>query len=398
MLFEAAHWDQITVARTCRRHKLSTEASRRFERGTDPAVIEEALDMAVALLRKIAGGEVVEGITRVGDVPAMKPIVMHTSRPGKVAGKVYPDGTTISRLREVGCAVEETGERDANGAREITVTPPTWRPDLTMAADLVEEALRLEGLEDIPSIVPTSPSGRGLTPRQRMRRNVGRAMAWSGYAEILPTPFIANDVFDVWELEENDPRRRTVKVQNPLESDYAQLGTTLLPSMIESLRRNVTRGQRDVALYGVEQTSQEREGSNGISPMPAVTARPSDEEIRQLLDSIPQQDLHVAMIATGNRQLQGTWGQALPFEATDAVEAARIVGRAAGWNSRSATPSTCRGTPAAALRFSLMGKWLATLASCTHRCVSAPNCHRAPSPWRLTWMPSHWRRSSHVRC
>ncbi|MCX2164152.1 phenylalanine--tRNA ligase subunit beta [Corynebacterium auriscanis] len=330
VLFEAAHWDQITVARTCRRHKLSSEASRRFERGTDPAVIEEALDMAVALLRQIAGGTVVEGITRVGEVPAMNPIVIHTSRPGKVAGKVYPDGTTISRLREVGCTVEETGERDANGAREITVVPPTWRPDLTMPADLVEEVLRLEGLEGIPSIVPTSPSGRGLTPRQRMRRNVGRAMAWSGYAEILPTPFIANDVFDVWELAEDDPRRRTVKVLNPLENDYAQLGTTLLPSMIESLRRNVTRGQRDVALYGVEQTSQVREGSGGISPMPSVKARPSKEEIEQLLDSIPLQELHVAMIATGNRQWQGTWGQALLFEATDAVEAARIVGRATG--------------------------------------------------------------------
>ena len=154
-------------------------------------------------------------------------------------------------------------------------------------------------------------------------------MAWAGYAEILPTPFIANDVFDVWDLSEDDPRRKTVKVQNPLESDYAQLGTTLLPSMIESLRRNVTRGQRDVALYGVEQVTQ-LQGDAQNSPMPSVASRPTEEELTELLNSLPHQPLHVAVVAAGNRQLQGTWGQAVPFEAMDAIEAARIVGRAAG--------------------------------------------------------------------
>lgn len=329
VLFEAAHWNQLTVARTCRRHKLSSEASRRFERGTDAQIINEALDYAVALLRLIAGGTVVEGRTRVGSVPAMPTITMHTSLPGRTAGKIYPDGTTISRLREVGCTVRETGQRDSNGAREIEVTPPTWRPDLTMPADLVEEVLRLEGLEDIPSIVPTAPAGRGYTPRQRMRRAVNHALAWAGFAEILPTPFIANDVFDVWDLPSDDPRRVAVKVLNPLENDYATIGTTLLPSMIESLRRNITRGQRDVALYGVEQVSRP-EAAEQKSPMLSVKARPSDAELQELLGSLPQQPLHVSMIAAGHRELQGTWGEAVAFDAADAIEAARVVGRAAG--------------------------------------------------------------------
>ena len=329
VLFEAAHWDQITIARTCRRHKLSSEASRRFERGVDPAVINEALDFAVALLCRIAGGSVVEGRTMVDEAHAMPTITMHTSRPGKVAGMVYPDGTTIGRLREVGCTVRETGDRDSNGAREIEVTPPTWRPDLTMPADLVEEVLRLQGLEDIPSIVPTAPAGRGLTPRQRMRRSVGRAMAWAGYAEIIPTPFIANDVFDVWDLPADDGRRVAIKVQNPLESDYATIGTTLLPSMIEALRRNVTRGQRDVALYGIAQVSQPA-AAEQVSPMPSVKQRPTEAEVRELLDSLPKQPLHVSMIAAGNRELQGTWGEGEAFTARDAIEAARIIGRSAG--------------------------------------------------------------------
>lgn len=329
VLFEAAHWDQITVARTCRRHRLSSEASRRFERGTDPAVVEAALDIAAALLCRIAGGTVVEGRTLVGDVPAMPVIAMHTSRPGKVAGTVYPSGTTVSRLTEVGCTVRETGERDADGAKALEVTPPTWRPDLTMPADLVEEVLRLEGLDAILGIVPVAPAGRGLTPRQRMRRAVGHALAWGGYLEVLPSPFIPNDVFDVWGLDADDPRRTTVSVLNPLESDTARIGTTLLPSMIDALRRNVTRGLRDVALYGVEQVTQPTQAEQW-SPMPSVTGRPSPEEIRELLDSLPAQPLHVAVLAAGRRELPGTWGPGSTFGPEDALEAARTVARAAG--------------------------------------------------------------------
>ncbi|MDN6258589.1 MAG: phenylalanine--tRNA ligase subunit beta, partial [Corynebacterium sp.] len=327
--FEAAFFDQITVARTSRRHRLSSESSRRFERGTDPAVIEAALDFAVALLTRIAGGEVVAGVSLVGEVPAMPVIDMHTSRPGKTAGMIYPTGTTVSRLTEVGCTVRETGERDANGAKAIEVTPPTWRPDLTMPAELVEEVLRLEGLDKIPSIVPTAPAGRGLSPRQRMRRSVGHALAWNGYVEILPSPFIANDVFDVWGLDADDPRRSAVRVLNPLESDVATIGTSLLPSMIDSLRRNITRGQHDVALYGVEQVTLPTEVS-GTSPMPSVAQRPSEDEAATLLASLPYQPLNVAVIAAGDRVLQGTWGAAEPFEASDVLEAATVIARAAG--------------------------------------------------------------------
>ncbi|MGO2514961.1 MAG: phenylalanine--tRNA ligase subunit beta, partial [Corynebacterium variabile] len=327
--FEAAHFDQITVARTSRRHKLSSEASRRFERGADPAAIEAALDFAVALLTRIAGGTVVPGVSIVGEVPAMPTIAMHTSAPGRMAGTIYPSGTTVGRLTEVGCKVTPTGERDANGAMAIEVVPPTWRPDLTMPAELVEEVLRLEGLDKIPSVIPTAPAGRGLTPRQKMRRAVGHALAWNGWFEILPSPFIPNDTFDVWGLDAGDPRRSAIRVLNPLESDAATIGTTLLPSMIDSLRRNITRGQKDLGLFGVEQVTLPTEAS-GTSPMPSTAGRPSDEEVAELLASLPDQPLHVAVIAAGDRELQGTWGPAQPYTAADAFEAVRIIARAAG--------------------------------------------------------------------
>lgn len=89
--FEAANWDPITVARTSRRHKLSSEASRRFERGVDPALIEVALDLACALLLDIAGGSVDRGRLIVGDTPAMPNISMSAQRPGQIAGVDYSD-------------------------------------------------------------------------------------------------------------------------------------------------------------------------------------------------------------------------------------------------------------------------------------------------------------------
>ncbi|MCQ9343462.1 phenylalanine--tRNA ligase subunit beta [Corynebacterium kozikiae] len=321
--FEAANWDQITVARTSRRHKLSSEASRRFERGVDPAIIEVALDMACELLVRIAGGTIEAERTLVGETPQSASISMRAQRPAEIAGVDYTREIVVSRLEEVGCVVTVS-----EGGDELEVTPPTWRHDITMTADLVEEVLRLEGLEDIPTIVPSAPVGAGLTAAQKRRRAVTHALAHHGYAEILPTPFIKNDTFEQWGLDASDPRRAVVKVQNPLDADYAILGTTLLPSMLEALGRNVARGQRDFSLFGVQQVSFAR--GEGRSPMLDVRVRPSESEVAQLLESLPYQPLHAATVATGDIEFAGPWGQGRAYSYADAIESAKIVARAAG--------------------------------------------------------------------
>lgn len=321
VFFEAANWHPITTARTSRRHKLSTEASRRFERGVDPEIIEVALDVACALLVSIAGGSVESTRTLIGSAPSMPQIRMKTSRPAELAGVAYSDATVIARLEEVGCAVEVDGD-------DLLVTPPTWRPDMTMSADLVEEVLRLEGLEDIPTIVPLAPVGSGLSPAQLRRRAIGHALAYSGYAEILPTPFIRNDTFDVWGLAADDERRSVVTVQNPLDAEYGVLATTLLPSMLEAVTRNVARGQTSVNLFGLQQVSFKR--GSGISPMLDVRQRPSDKEVAELLNSLPVQPLHVATVGVGFVELEGPWGHGRTYSFADAIESARVVARAAG--------------------------------------------------------------------
>ncbi|MCG7241605.1 MULTISPECIES: phenylalanine--tRNA ligase subunit beta [Corynebacterium] len=322
VVFESAIWDPITVARTSRRHKLSSESSRRFERGVDPAIVEVALDTACALLQQLAGGTIEKGRTLIGDVAKREPIALRTAKASEYAGVDYSRETVISRLEEVGCTVGDEGE-------QLQVTPATWRTDIAMDVDLVEEILRLEGLEDIPAVLPTPAGGRGLTPAQKRRRAIGHGLAYAGYAEVLPAPFVANNTFDVWGLDKDDARRRTVEVQNPLEADKAILSTTLLPNMLEAIARNVARGRSDLALYGLQQVAFKRAAA---SPMPSVEQRPSAEVVSQLLDTLPEQPLHVATVATGNIEHEGPWGEGRAYSYADAIESARQVARAAGVN------------------------------------------------------------------
>ncbi|MGD1241707.1 phenylalanine--tRNA ligase subunit beta [Mycobacterium seoulense] len=331
VLLEAAVWDPAAVSRTQRRLHLPSEAARRYERGVDPAVSVAALDRCAALLVDIAGGAVSDELTDWrGDPPvgnsaadwSLPPIRIPADLPDRVAGVAYPPGTAARRLAQIGAAVTDDGSA-------LTVTPPSWRPDLLQPADLVEEVLRLEGLETIPSVLPAAPAGRGLTAGQKRRRAIGRSLAQSGYVEILPTPFLPADVFDLWGLPDDDPRRTTTQVLNPLEADRPHLATTLLPALLEALVRNVSRGLVDVALYAVAQVVQPTEETRGVRPIP-VHRRPTDTEIAQLNASLPRQPQHVAAVLAGLRERRGPWGPGRRAEAADAFEAARIIARASG--------------------------------------------------------------------
>ncbi|MDD4868891.1 MAG: phenylalanine--tRNA ligase subunit beta, partial [Mycobacterium sp.] len=327
VLLEAAVWDPASISRTQRRLHLPSEAARRYERGVDPAISVAALDRCAVLLTEIAGGTASPMLTDWrGDPPrddwSLPPIRIAVDLPDRIAGAAYAPGATVRRLTQIGAAVAEGGEA-------LTVTPPSWRPDLLQPADLVEEVLRLEGLEAIPSVLPSAPAGRGLTVSQKRRRAIGKALAQCGYVEILPTPFLPAGVFDRWGLPADDPRRTTTRVLNPLEADRPQLATTLLPALLEALGRNVSRGLVDSALFAIAQVVQPTGETRGVELIP-VHRRPTDAEIALLDASLPRQPQHVAAVLTGLREQRGPWGPGRRVEAADAFEAVRIVARASG--------------------------------------------------------------------
>ncbi|MGH3773482.1 MAG: phenylalanine--tRNA ligase subunit beta [Pseudonocardiaceae bacterium] len=325
LLLEAATWDPASVARAARRHKLPSEAARRFERGVDPALPPVAVELAAMLLTRYGGGEIRPGRTDVGSPPGRVSVVMPIEAPDRVAGRPYERGATVRRLSQIGCAVEVDG---VGATTTLTVAPPSWRPDLRQPADLVEEVLRLEGYDTIPSELPPALPGRGLTAAQRRRRAISRALAGAGYVEVLPSPFVSAGTWDAFGLPEDDLRRHTTTLLNPLESDRDQLATTLLPGLLEALVRNVARGQRDVALYGIAPVVQPS-ADGAVMPDVAVDHRPSDAEVAALIGALPAQPLHAAVVLAGQWERPGWWGPGRTVTWADAVQAARVVGHAA---------------------------------------------------------------------
>ena len=328
VLLEAAVWDPAAVSRTQRRLRLVSEAGRRYERSVDPAVSVAALDRCARLLADIAGGVAEPILTDWRGEPPRddwsRPVVrMPADLADRTAGVAYGEGVTISRLSQIGARVRP----DASDPSVLEVIPPSWRPDLVQPADLVEEVMRLEGLDLIPSVLPAAPAGRGLTPAQKRRRAIGKSLAMSGYVEILPTPFLPAGVFDAWGLPVDDPRRTTAKVLNPLETDRPELASTLLPGLLEVLARNISRGTVDVALFAVAQVVQPTSESRAVDLVP-THRRPTEGEVAMLNGSLPRQPQHVGVVLTGLRERRGPWGPGRAVEAADAFEAVRTIARA----------------------------------------------------------------------
>ncbi|MET7512460.1 phenylalanine--tRNA ligase subunit beta [Streptomyces sp. NPDC005480] len=321
VVIEAAHFDPVSIARTARRHKLSSEASKRFERGVDPEAASAAAQRTVDLLVLLAGGTADPGVTEVIAPSAPHTITLPADHPDQVAGVTYGRETVVRRLQQVGC--------DVYGQDNLTVTVPSWRPDLREPNDLAEEVIRLEGYENLPSTLPRLPAGRGLTERQRLHRRVGRVLAGAGYVEALNYPFISDETLGKLGIEQDDPRRTTVKLVNPLSDEEPALRTTLLPGLLEALRRNDGRGSHDLALFETGLVFRPTGDEPQAVRLP-IDRRPTDEEIAGLDAALPRQPRHAAVVLTGAREQAGWWGNGRPADWADAVEAARTIAREAG--------------------------------------------------------------------
>ncbi|MPZ96762.1 MAG: phenylalanine--tRNA ligase subunit beta [Propionibacteriales bacterium] len=322
VLIEAAHFSAVTVYRTERRHQLPSEASRRFERGVDPTLPARAAQRVADLLVAHGGGRIDDGVTLVGSAPAPVAVAMTTDLPTRVTGIEIDEATSVGALEQVGCTVEVAGGR-------ITAVPPPWRPDLTDPNDLVEEVARIVGYDAVPSRSPVAPAGHGLTEVQRVRRRIGRQLAGSGYVEVLSQPFVGSSDWERLGLADDDARRRTIRIANPLSEEEPELRTTLLPGLLRALARNVARGQVDLSLFETGLVFLPK-GDGAVAPIPSVDRRPSDDELAAIEAALPDQPEHLAVALCGDRERAGWWGGGRAAGWFDAVAAIRAVAETLG--------------------------------------------------------------------
>jgi phenylalanyl-tRNA synthetase beta chain len=325
ILLEAAHFEASSVTRSARRHRLPSEASKRYERGVDPDLAAAAAESAVRLLVE-HGGAVAGLLTDVDNRAPRAVLRLPVGKPGQVAGRQYTPEVVRRRLEDVGCTLhlenEEGVPREWVAAYVpsqdlLLVTPPSWRPDLTGVAELVEEVIRLEGYDTVPVALPTAPAGRGLTEGQRLRRTASRGLAAAGLVEVVTPPFVAETLLDALSLSHHDAPR----LLNPLSEEEALLRPSLLPGLLTALLRNVGRGLHDVALY--ETGSVFRGTGTPVAEVPKTSQRPTDDELTALDAALPAQPQHAALVLAGTRAGR-------PVAVGDAVEVVVSLARTLG--------------------------------------------------------------------
>ena len=316
ILVESAHWDAVSMFRTGRRHRIASEAGKRNERGVDPTICEAAADRVVELLTTHGGGQADPGVTVVGEAPPVPSIRVAADKAAAVSGLDIPAARAVEALRAVGCEVSVEGD-------DLVVTPPPWRPDLTDPQDTTEEVVRLVGYDTIPSVMPTAPGGRGLTRAQRLRRRIGRTMAGEGFVEVVGFPFVGDQDLDALGLPADDARRRTLRLSNPLSSEAPSMTTTLLPGLLRTAARNVGHGAASVALF--EHATVTRPEGEQPAPILPVDRRPTAEEYAALLDAVPAQPWHLALVVAGEVESAGWWGEGRGVSWSDALDAVGSV-------------------------------------------------------------------------
>ncbi|MGF1618130.1 MAG: phenylalanine--tRNA ligase subunit beta [Acidimicrobiia bacterium] len=238
VLMEAASWDPPTIMYMSRRHGLLSEASIRFERGVDPGLADIANQRASAMVAMLANGEVLEGAVDVsGDVTPVE-VVLRLDDVERLLGPGFEQGYVSGILERLGMTV--------SGDDPMTVTVPTYRPDVTRPADLVEEVARIHGFDKFGATVPTGPAGF-LTPEQQRLRRAHRVLAGIGLNQAINLPFVGEE--DMVALGRSADLERMLQVKNPLREEEGRLRPTLLPGLLNVARYNVSRGERSVAVF-----------------------------------------------------------------------------------------------------------------------------------------------------
>lgn len=246
ILLESALFLPVSVRRTAKALGLNTESSYRFERGVDPEGVVRALDEVARLIGDLAGGRVAQGvITRQVKRPKAAPVLVRVERVEQVLGAPVRQPEIARRLRRIQCGVKQRSRQI------LAVLAPSHRLDLTREIDVIEELARLKGIDQIPTTLPKGQvQPAAMTPFCGIERQIRRLLTAWGCQETVNFSFTREDLFDKLRLPTGDFRREVVRIRNPLGGE-AVLRTFLLPSLLENLALNESRGNRDVRLFEI---------------------------------------------------------------------------------------------------------------------------------------------------
>jgi phenylalanyl-tRNA synthetase beta chain len=302
VLLEAAHWDPPTIMEMSLRLGLRTEASARFSRGTDPNLPPKAARRAAQLMVNVAGARASTDLIDIYPEP-IRPwsVEFRLSEVPRLLGR------SIDRNRVV--QIFESLRMTVAGTDPLIVTVPTWRPDVTRPADLVEEVARLFGYDEFPETLPMGTGG-GLTSAQIRTRRVRQVLVGAGFFEAQTFSFMGSDDLDRLQMPEHDVRRHAISLKNPISEDEGLLRTTLLPGLLKAAARNLAYGASDVALFELGRV---------------FYAAPDDLDRR-----IPSQPQHVAFVALGAMGPKGMHARRRPVDVYTSTGAWNLLARALG--------------------------------------------------------------------
>jgi phenylalanyl-tRNA synthetase beta chain len=288
VLIEAGIWDPVTIARTVRRHKLPSEAAKRYERGVDPKMSAVAAARVAQLLVELAGGTLDTLGARYDESVPPAPIELALGLPTAIVGVEYTPEQITSTLELIG-------------------------------ATLVEEIARIIGYHEIPSILPVAPPGRGLTRAQKARRRAAQTLAAAGATEVLSYPFLSEAT-----VERFEPGATAIRLANALDPNAALLRRTLLPGLLETARRNLSRGLTDLALFEIGTVFRPEPGVvPGTDFIPVGAERPDDATLAKLAAGIPPQGWRVGALFLGDASPKQPGAAPAPAGLTDALDSVR---------------------------------------------------------------------------
>ncbi|GAB4255918.1 MAG: phenylalanine--tRNA ligase subunit beta [Deferrisomatales bacterium] len=288
VLLESAYFEPRNIRRTAKKLGLSTEASYRFERGTDIEGLLRALDRCAELVAELAGGTVARGVWDAYPRPHEPvEVVLRLPKVEAVLGVEVPAERAVGHLERLGIQVlGRDGER-------VRVRIPTHRVDLEREIDLIEEVARLEGYEAVPTTLPRVPmAGEPLPPAARLADRARDALCACGLREAITYSFVDPGDDDRLGLPEGHPLRSKVELANPLSRETGVMRTSLLPGLLRAAGQNLRRQARDVRLFEVGRT---------FHPQPG--------------GPLPREVLRAAGVLTGRREPLGWWhkGEAADF-------------------------------------------------------------------------------------